>query len=139
MCNLVFLTLELEHVVYLGESRLSQVNNSPRPNVFPDGGANLGKAMYRSLERSAQDTRDGFFCTVPRPYFLGRALIWPGYLGEHILGRFGLHPSGLSKSAGIRFSIWESFIGFYICCYPITTILTCLFFVGVRISWKKLC
>ena len=39
----------------------------------------------------------------------------------------------------IRFSIWESFIGFYICCYPITTILACLFYVGARISWKKLC
>ena len=43
------------------------------------------------------------------------------------------------KFCGIRFSIWESFIGFYICCYPITTILECLFSVGVRISWKKLC
>ena len=31
------------------------------------------------------------------------------------------------KVCGIRFSIWESFIGFYICCYPITTILACLF------------
>ena len=40
-----------------------------------------------------------FFCTVPRPHFLGRALIWPGYFGEHILGLFGLHPSSLSKSA----------------------------------------
>ena len=27
------------------------------------------------------------------------------------------------KVCGIRFSIWESFIGFYICCYPISTIL----------------
>ena len=44
-----------------------------------------------------------FFCTVPRPYFLGRALIWPGYFGEHILGHFGLHPSSLSKSAGFVF------------------------------------
>ena len=43
------------------------------------------------------------------------------------------------KVCGIRFSIWESFIGFYICCYPISTILACLFSVGVRISWKKLC
>ena len=43
------------------------------------------------------------------------------------------------KVCGIRFSIWESFIGLYICCYPITTILECLFSVGVRISWKKLC
>ena len=43
------------------------------------------------------------------------------------------------KVCGTRFSIWESFIGFYICCYPISTILACLFSVGVRISWKKLC
>ena len=27
-----------------------------------------------------------FFCTVPRSHFLGRALIWSGYCGEHILG-----------------------------------------------------
>ena len=43
------------------------------------------------------------------------------------------------KVCGIRFSIWESFIGFYICCYPISTILACLFSVGVRISVKTLC
>ena len=42
------------------------------------------------------------------------------------------------KVCGIRFSIWESFVGFYICCYPIITILACLFSVAVRISWKKL-
>ena len=92
-----------ELVVCLGQSHLSQVNNSPPANVFPAGVANFGKAMYRSLERSTQDTRDGFFCTVPRPHFLGRALIWPGYFGEHILGLFGLHPSSLSKSAGFVF------------------------------------
>ena len=102
-CFLFFLTRALKHVVCLGESRFSEVNNSPRPNVFPAGVANFGKAMYRSLERSTQDTRDGFFCTVPRPHFLGRALIWPGYFGEHILGLFGLHPSSLSKSAGFVF------------------------------------
>ena len=27
-----------------------------------------------------------FFCTVSRAHFLGRALIWPGYFVEHILG-----------------------------------------------------
>ena len=48
-------------VVCLGESRLSQVNNSPRANVFPAGVANFGKALYRSLERSTQDIRDGYF------------------------------------------------------------------------------
>ena len=128
----LILTRGLEHVVCLGESRLSQVNNSPRANVFPAGVANFGKAMYQSQERPTKDTRDGFFCTVPRPHFLGRALIWPGYFGEHILGLFGLHPSSLPKSA----VFWESFIGFYISCYPITTILACLFSVGVRIPWK---
>ena len=56
--------------------------------------------MYRSPERSPQDSRDGIFCTVPRPHFLGRALIWPGCFGEHILGLFGLYPSSLSKSVG---------------------------------------
>ena len=91
-------------IVCLGESRLSQVNNSPRPNAYPVGVANFGKAMYRCLERSIQEIREGFFfCTVPRPYFLDRALIWPGYFGEHTLGHFGLHPSSLSKSAGFIF------------------------------------
>ena len=41
-----------------------------------------------------------FFCTLPRPHFLGRALIWPGYFGEHVLGLFGLYPLSLSKSVG---------------------------------------
>ena len=44
-----------------------------------------------------------FFCTLPRPYFRGHTLIWPGYFGEHVLGLFGLHPSGMSKSAGFVF------------------------------------
>ena len=41
-----------------------------------------------------------FFCTLPRPYFLGRTLIWSGYFGEHVLGLFGLYPLSLSKSVG---------------------------------------
>ena len=81
-----------------------------------------------------------FFCSVPRSHFLGRALLWPGYFGEHVLGLFGLCLSSLSKSVGfVSLSAWESFIGFYICCYTISTILACLFSVGVRISWKTLC
>ena len=92
--------MKFEHVVCLGESCLFQLKNSPRPNVFPAGVANFGKAMYRSVERSTQDTRDGFFCTVLWSHFLGRALIWPGCFGEHILGLSGLYPSSLSKSVG---------------------------------------
>ena len=49
---------------------------------------------------SPEDSRDGIFCTVPRPHFLGRALIWPCYFSEHVLGLFGLYPSSLSKSVG---------------------------------------
>ena len=79
--------MKFEHVICLGESCLSQVNNSPRPNVFPAGVANLGKGM-------------DFFCRVLRPHFLGCALIWPGCFGEHILGLCGLYPSSLSKSVG---------------------------------------
>ena len=56
--------------------------------------------IYRSPEKSPQDSRDGFFWTVPRPHFPGRALIWPGCFGEHILGLFGLYPS----------SLWASFL-----------------------------
>ena len=69
----LILTRALEHVVCLGESRLSQVNNSPRANVFPEGMANFGKAMYRSLDsRSTQDTRDGYFLNSAQAPFC-----WP--------------------------------------------------------------
>ena len=131
-------TRALEHVVCLGQSRLSQVKNSPRANVFPAGVANFGKAMQRSLERSTQDTRDGFFL-----YSAQASFSWPRVDLARLLRRAYSRPFWITsfefvKVCGIRFSIWESFIGFYICCYPITTILACLFSVGVRISWKKL-
>ena len=133
------LTCALEHVFCLGESRLSQVNNSPRPNVFPVEVANFGKAMYRSLERSTQDTQDGFFL-----YSAQASFSWPRVDLARLLRRTYSPPFWITsfefvKVCGICFSIWESFIGFYICCYPITTILACIFSVGVRISWKKLC
>ena len=76
-CFLLILTRALEHVFCLGELRLSQVNNSPPPNVFPAGMANFGKAMYRSLERSTQDTRDGFFF-VQCPSLIFLAARWSG-------------------------------------------------------------
>ena len=40
--------------------RLAQMNNGPRANVFPAGKVNFEQAVYRPLERSPQDTRDGF-------------------------------------------------------------------------------
>ena len=68
----LILTRALEHVVCLGESRLSHVTNSPRANVFPAGVANFGKATYRSLESSTQDTRDGYFL-----YSAQASFSWP--------------------------------------------------------------
>ena len=47
-----------------------------------------------------------FFCRVPRPHFLGRALIWPGCFGEH--GLFGLYLSSLSKSVGFVSLSWKA-------------------------------
>ena len=45
----------------------------------------------------------------------------------------------VSKVCWIRFSSWESFIGFHIWGCPILTSLACLFTVCAWISWKKLC
>ena len=133
----LILTCVLENLVCLGESCLSQVNNGPRANVFPAGVASFGKAMYRSLERSTQDIRDGFFCTVPRPHFLDRALIWPGYFGEHILGLFELHPSSLSKSAGfVSLSEKASLVSLSAAILLLRS-WHVYFSVGVRILWKK--
>ena len=135
----LFFTRALEHLVCLGQSRLSQVCNSPQANVFPAGVANFGKAMYRSLEKSTQDTRDGFFL-----YSAQASFSWPRVDLVRLLRRayslpFWITSFQFVKVCGIRFSVWESFTGFYICCYPIFTILSCLFSAGVRVSWKKLC
>ena len=67
---------------------------------FQQGWLTLVKLCISPKKEKTKDTRDGFFCTVPRPHFLGRALIWPGCFGERILGVFGLYSSSLSKSVG---------------------------------------
>ena len=60
----------------------------------------LGKLRARAQLYHPRTPGMDFFCTLPRPYFLGHTLIWPGYFGEHVLGLFGLHPLSLSKSVG---------------------------------------
>ena len=119
--------------------RFSQVNNSPRAHVFLAGEANFGQAMYRSLERSTLNTRDGFDL-----YSAQASFAWPRVDLVRLLRRAVSRPFCIIsfefvQVCGIRFSIWERFIGFYIWCYPISTILVCFCTVGVRISWKKLC
>ena len=72
---------------------------------FQQGRVALGKWCIGSQKgRGWMD----FFCTVPRPHIPGRALIWPGWFGEHILGLFGLYPSSLSKSVGFVFLLGKA-------------------------------
>ena len=96
--------------------------------------------IYRSLERSPQDFRDGIFCTVPRPHFLGRALIWPGCFGEHVLGLFGSYPSSLSKSVGfVSLSGKASLVSISAAILFLRSWHVYFPYVVVQISWKKLC
>ena len=75
----LILTRALEHIVCLGESRLSQVNNTHQANVFPAGVASFGKAMYWSLERSTQDTQDlGWIFFVQCPGLIFLVARWSG-------------------------------------------------------------
>ena len=79
-----------------------------------------------------------FFCSVPRPHFLGQALIWPGYFGEHILGLLD-YILQVCQSLRDSFFCLGKLHWFLYLLLSYTTILACLFSVGVQISWKKLC
>ena len=82
------------------DSQTMNKDNCLLSSIFSAGEGGFGQMMYRSHEGHLRTPGMEFFCTVPRPHFLGRALIWPGCFGEHILGLFGLYPSSLSKSVG---------------------------------------
>ena len=122
-----------------GKWWLARKNNCLLSSIFPAGEGGFGKMMYRSLERSPQDSRDGIFL-----YSAQASFSWPRVDLARLLRRAYSRCVWIIffefvQVCGIRFSIWESVIGLYICYYPISTILACLFSVGVRISWKKLC
>ena len=101
------------------------------------------QARYRSIERSPQVTRNRF--DLSDSYSAQASFAWPlvdlarPLRCVRLFRPFWIISFEFVKVCWIRFSSLESFIGFYICCYPISTILACLFTVGVRISWKKLC
>ena len=122
-----------------GQGGTARKNNCLLLSIFSAGLGGFGQMMYRSPETSPQDSRDGFFLYSAQASFswprvdLAR-LLRPAYSRSVWIISFEF-----VKVCGIHFSIWESFIGFYICCYPISTILAGLFSVGVRILWKKLC
>ena len=107
---------------------MARKNNCLLSSIFPAGEGGFGQMMYRSLERSPQDPRDGIFL-----YSAQASFSWPRVDLARLLRRAYSRCVWIIffefvQVCGIRFSIWESFIGFYICCYPISTILACFFF-----------
>ena len=96
---------------------------------FQEGRLPLGK-----LWRSVQDTQDGFDLYSARQ----ASFAWPRVDLARPLRPFWIISFEFTKVCWIRFPSWESFIGFYIWYYPISTVLACLFIVEVRILWKKL-
>ena len=112
---------------------LSQnVSLLPRSNLFLAGEANFVQAMCRSLERSPQDTRDGF-----NLYSAHASSPWPGHLGATTFTLFGLYPSKFVKVCWICFSSWGSFISSMSNANPISTILACLFTVLFEFRGKR--
>ena len=101
---LFFFSFWRVHWFYLGYSRFAQVNDSPRASVFPAGEADFGQAMYRSLERSPQDTRNGFDLYSARASFA-----WPRVDLARPLRRVEFRPFFIIsfefvKVCGMRFS-----------------------------------
>ena len=103
-------------------------------NAIAAGEANFEQAMHRSLERSPQDTRDGFDLYSAQASLICLTARW-SLLRR--LSAFWIISFEIDKVFWIRFSSWESFIGFYIWRYPISEIIACLSTFGVRISWKS--
>ena len=93
--------------------------------------------LYRSLESSTQDTRDGFDLYSAQASFARPRVDLARLLRRAVSRLFRTIFSEFVKVCGVRFSTRESLIGFCIWCHPISTILACLFSVGVR--GQKLC
>ena len=95
-----------------GELWLARKNNCLLSSIFPAGEGGFGQMVYRSPERSPQDSRDGFFL-----YSAQAPFSWPRVDLARPLRRacsrsFGFICFEFVKVCGIRFSICESFIGF---------------------------
>ena len=76
---------------------------------------NIGKNIYIYSRLQNQPC---FFC------FIFSQFIWPGHFRP-----FWIISFEFVKVCWIRFSSCESFIGFYIWCYPVSSILVCLFII----------
>ena len=122
------LTLQLVVVVLNAQTKLHD-NCS---NLFPAGEANFVQDnFYVSVPRKVTPGHLGWIWFVQSPSLMFLAVHWsdPATLAQQL---------EFVKVCWFHFASWESFIGFYIWCYPISTTLACLFTVGVQILWKKL-
>ena len=61
--------------------------------------------MFRSPERSPQDSRDGIFCTVPRPHFF-----WPRVDLARLLRPASIFSVCLDYILRVCQSLWDSFL-----------------------------
>ena len=83
---------------------------------------NIGKNIYIYIP-DCKISLASFFLYI-FSHLLSRALIWLGHFRP-----FWIISFEFVKVCWIRFSSWESFIGFSIWCYPISSILARLFII----------
>ena len=108
---------------------------------FQQGKVTLVKlcmTMYRSLE-NVTPGHPGWIWFVQCPGLIYLTARWSVPATPRKKFRPVWMYSEFIKVCWIHFFSWESFTGFYILCYPISTIPDCLFTFRIRISWKKLC
>ena len=98
--RLIFPRINGPIIFITGQGGTARKNNCVLSSIFQQGRVALGKWCIGPQKGHLRTPGMVFFCTVSRPHFPGRALIWPGCFGEHILGLFRLYPSGLSQSVG---------------------------------------
>ena len=72
---------EGHNIFITGQGGTARKNNCLLSSIFSAGEGGFGQMMYRSPEGHLRTPGMEFFCTVPRPHFLSRALIWPGCFG----------------------------------------------------------
>ena len=81
------------------------------------------------VPRKVTPGHPGWIWLVKRPGLICLAVRWSGSAtGARRFRPFWIISFEFVKVCWIRFSSWKSFVGFYIWCYPISTILACLFY-----------
>ena len=76
---------------------------------FQQGRVALGKWCIGPQKGRLRTPGINFFCTVPRPHFLGRALIWPGCFGQPAT-QANIFSICLDYTLRVCQSLWDSFL-----------------------------